>query len=147
MGSISFEKIKHLFTLPKFFFNRAKPQGHDLARGLAASAATPSLQGTRVSRAKALVAHVPAHPGPREVTFEMYEIHAQAIAVAGTFNNWNPRLNPMRNTGKGKWVATLLLAPGKHEYRFVVDGHWKEDPLAQETVPNPFGGVNSVMVV
>jgi hypothetical protein len=27
------------------------------------------------------------------------------------------------------------------------DGHWVPDPLAQETVPNPFGGMNSILKV
>ena len=29
----------------------------------------------------------------------------------------------------------------------VVDGHWMPDPLATETVPNPFGGRNSILRV
>jgi hypothetical protein len=29
----------------------------------------------------------------------------------------------------------------------VVDGHWMTDPLATESVPNPFGGKNSVLKV
>jgi hypothetical protein len=29
----------------------------------------------------------------------------------------------------------------------VVDGQWIPDPLARETVPNPFGGRNSILKV
>jgi hypothetical protein len=29
----------------------------------------------------------------------------------------------------------------------VVDGQWMPDPLAKETVPNPFGGRNSILKV
>jgi hypothetical protein len=39
------------------------------------------------------------------------------------------------------------LAPGTYEYCLVVDGQWMPDPLAKETVPNPFGGRNSVLKV
>jgi hypothetical protein len=39
------------------------------------------------------------------------------------------------------------LAPGTYEYCLVVDGQWMPDPLARETVPNPFGGRNSVLKV
>jgi len=28
-----------------------------------------------------------------------------------------------------------------------VDGQWMPDPLARETVPNPFGGRNSILKV
>jgi hypothetical protein len=34
-----------------------------------------------------------------------------------------------------------------YEYCLVVDGRWIPDPLARETVPNPFGGKNSVLKV
>jgi len=39
------------------------------------------------------------------------------------------------------------LVPGTYEYCLVVDGQWMPDPLARETVPNPFGGVNSILKV
>jgi len=39
------------------------------------------------------------------------------------------------------------LAPGTYEYCLVVDGQWMPDPLASETVPNPFGGRNSLLKV
>ncbi len=146
MERISFAKIKHLVhhvTFPKFFSNGINPPTPG------GGGAGTSLAGARLGRAQALASRVPVRTetGPREVNFEFYETHAQAIALAGSFNNWNPRATPMRNTGKGKWVASLRLAPGRYEYRFVVDGRWKEDPLARETVPNPFGGVNSVVTV
>jgi hypothetical protein len=44
-------------------------------------------------------------------------------------------------------VGDLAVQPGRHEYLFVVDGQWVPDPKAPETVPNPFGGRNSVLVV
>ena len=42
-------------------------------------------------------------------------------------------------------MTELALPPGTYEYRLVVDGEWIADPSAKETVPNPFGGVNSVL--
>jgi len=47
--------------------------------------------------------------------------------------------------GEGRWVKELALPPGRHEYRLVVDGQWRCDPAAVETVPNPFGGQNAVL--
>ena len=72
---------------------------------------------------------------------------AISVAVAGTFNDWDPSRNPMRKDGTGTWKATLTLPPGTHEYRFVVDGDWISDPTATETVDNPFGQTNSVIRV
>ena len=39
------------------------------------------------------------------------------------------------------------MPDGTCEYRLVVDGQWIADPLAKETVLNPFGGRNSVLNV
>jgi hypothetical protein len=44
----------------------------------------------------------------------------------------------------GRWAKDLVLPPGHYEYCLVVDGQWRPDPRAQETVPNPFGGRNSI---
>ena len=38
-------------------------------------------------------------------------------------------------------------APGTYEYCLVVDGQWMPDPLAKESVANPFGGRNSILHV
>jgi 1,4-alpha-glucan branching enzyme len=85
--------------------------------------------------------------GPPPVKFELYEPSARAVYVAGSFNAWNPTATPLKNDGSGKWEAAMRLIPGKYQYRFVVDGKWVADPLAKETAPNPFEGVNSVLVV
>ena len=53
----------------------------------------------------------------------------------------------MISMGDGRWFKELALPPGTYEYRLLVDGEWMSDPLAGETAPNPFGGVNSVLKV
>jgi len=69
-------------------------------------------------------------------------------AVAGTFNQWDVNRTPLVKDPSGGWKATVWLAPGRYEYRFVVDGaQWFSDPRALEAVPNSFGSTNSVVVV
>ena len=70
---------------------------------------------------------------------------AATVSVAGTFNGWRPQVTPLIPVGGGRWVKQLALPPGTYEYRLVVDGEWIADPLANETVTNPFGRVNSVL--
>ena len=48
---------------------------------------------------------------------------------------------------KGRWAKNLTLPPGIYEYRLLVDGEWMTDPLARETVANPFGSENSILRV
>ncbi len=82
----------------------------------------------------------------RPVEFILEDGGIQFASVAGTFNNWDPKRTPMQKTGSG-WKATIELAPGRYEYRFVVNGEWISDARAKESVPNTFGGTNSVLKV
>ena len=81
------------------------------------------------------------------VRFEFNDPTAATVCVAGTFNHWQPEAWPLRSSGAGNWWKEMALPPGTYEYCLVVDGHWMPDPLARETVPNPFGGRNSVLIV
>jgi 1,4-alpha-glucan branching enzyme len=83
----------------------------------------------------------------QEVSLEFFAPEARSVQVAGNFNDWRPEANPLTPTGPGEWVVRLMLRSGQYEYRFVVDGVWKDDPEAAQTVPNPHGGVNSVLIL
>lgn len=61
--------------------------------------------------------------------------------------DWHPSSTTMVPLADGRWAKKLTLPPGRYEYRFVVDGQWMDDPAAKETVLNPFGGGNAVVVV
>jgi 1,4-alpha-glucan branching enzyme len=81
------------------------------------------------------------------VRFEFTHPTATTVCVAGTFNDWHAEAKPLHPVGDGRWVKETVLPPGTYEYRLVVDGQWIADPLAKETVPNPFGGRNSILKV
>ncbi len=82
-----------------------------------------------------------------QVRLEFTDPNASEVCVAGTFNDWKPQVTPMLPMGNGEWLKVLVLPPGAYEYLFVVDQQWQPDPRAPKTVPNPFGGVNSVLEV
>jgi 1,4-alpha-glucan branching enzyme len=83
----------------------------------------------------------------RAVNLEIYEPAAIDVCVAGSFNNWEPQATPLVPLGNGRWCKELTLPEGRYEYRFVVDGAWVNDPKAEETAPNPFGSVNSILTI
>ena len=83
----------------------------------------------------------------RQVNFGLSDAKAASVSVAGTFNNWNPYVSPLRNAGAGKWSLHMTLEPGRYEYRFLVDGKWRMDPAARQQVTDFCGGGNSVLVV
>jgi 1,4-alpha-glucan branching enzyme len=93
----------------------------------------------------------PVHrtPDPQlvPVHFEFKDPKATTVCLAGTFNHWQPDSKTLDSSGVGHWWKDTALEPGAYEYCFVVDGNWIADPLAKETVPNPFGGRNSLLRV
>jgi len=86
-------------------------------------------------------------PAPPSVRLEFHHPTATTVAIAGSFNEWRPDATPMVPLGEGRWVKDLVLPPGTYEYLFVADGNWLQDPVTRETVPNGFGGLNSVLHV
>jgi 1,4-alpha-glucan branching enzyme len=88
-----------------------------------------------------------AVPRVMTVRFEFDHPTATTVCVAGTFNDWHPGNKSMHRAGNGHWLNESSLAPGTYEYCLVVDGHWMPDPLATDSVPNPFGGRNSLQKV
>jgi hypothetical protein len=85
--------------------------------------------------------------GPDPVDFVYWNRDAKKVFLAGSFNGWNTTSTPMQRTEKGEWHAHLTLKPGRHQYKFIADGHWTQDPANSESAPDLFGGKNSVIVV
>ena len=81
------------------------------------------------------------------VRIEFHHEQAQAVFIAGTFNDWHASNTPMIALGNGRWGKELSLPPGRYEYRIIVDGQWMCDPAAAETTANSYGDFNSVFNV
>jgi hypothetical protein len=70
-----------------------------------------------------------AAKAPGGIEFTYYDPSAYSVSLAGSFNNWDGQANPMTKDAEGTWRAVIQLAPGKHEYKFVVNGStWMADP-------------------
>lgn len=81
----------------------------------------------------------------RKVTFSISLSDAEEVILMGDFNAWNPKKHPMKKDGNGVWNKAVILPPGTYEYKFLVDGQWKEDPQNEYTCLNCFGSYNSVV--
>jgi 1,4-alpha-glucan branching enzyme len=86
-------------------------------------------------------------PVPREVRFRYESATAKTVFLAGSFNDWSFDRLPMKKRADGIWHAKVMLQPGPHEYRYIVDGDWQNDPHACGVVPNEFGTCNCVVEV
>ncbi|MBK9302391.1 MAG: hypothetical protein IPM94_00395 [bacterium] len=92
---------------------------------------------------------VRAATGTRTVPFKYAAgKSAKDVFLAGTFNDWNDSKQRLADAdGDGVWETSLLLQPGSYQYKFVVDGQWKQDPANPEGRDDGFGGQNSVLEV
>ena len=92
----------------------------------------------------------PLIDGPN-VHFVYYDTHADQVALAGEFNEWgrNKDAIPMRRFGDTALFFHTLTVPGatRLEYKFIVDGEWKPDPLCQHKIDNGIGAENTFFIV
>ncbi|HEY6230558.1 MAG TPA: DUF3471 domain-containing protein [Pyrinomonadaceae bacterium] len=71
---------------------------------------------------------------------------ARIVALAGSFNNWNQSEFICGREGD-EWICRVDLEPGKHSYKFIVDGNWLLDPANPDTEDDDYGIKNSVIIV
>ncbi len=83
----------------------------------------------------------------RKVTFSLREPNAREVSLVGDFNNWDAGANPMKLDKDGSWKVSLIFPPGMYEFKFLVDGKWRERSKEEQTVPNCFGTLNNVLIV
>ena len=63
----------------------------------------------------------------RKGIFKIRAPGAKRVQLAGEFNDWDPDSHPLERDDEGFWKVGLRLAPGKYEYKLLVDGSWWED--------------------
>jgi 1,4-alpha-glucan branching enzyme len=71
---------------------------------------------------------------------------AKRVALAGSFNDWQPDQLVMARKGE-LWTAVVSLPHGKHYYKFVIDGESIVDPDNPDVVQNESGSTVSVRSV
>jgi 1,4-alpha-glucan branching enzyme len=85
--------------------------------------------------------------GKKKVTFSYQAPGAKTVLLAAEFTAWDQAPLPLKKDKTGCWKKTVTLAPGRYEYRLLVDGQWQDDPQCSERHPNQFGGQNCVVNV
>jgi 1,4-alpha-glucan branching enzyme len=84
--------------------------------------------------------------GKKKVTFQIQTDPGSKVFVAGTFNNWDPTKNKMKEKN-GVYSTSILLEPGRYEYKFIINDVWCIDPSMSDWQPNSMGSLNSVIEV
>lgn len=77
------------------------------------------------------------------------ELEAEDVKLVGDFNEWNESATPMEPLKDGRFKVTVdLPKDSQFQFRYLVNGsEWHNDWEADEYVPNPFSGDNSVVEV
>lgn len=71
---------------------------------------------------------------------------ARYIALAGSFNQWQPLRTLFFKDNVG-WHCRLHLPAGKYSYKIIVDGNWQNDPSNPQTESDGNGNTNSILTV
>jgi hypothetical protein len=85
------------------------------------------------------------------VRFVFTDPEARAVSLVGDFNAWSKSATPLvEESSGGRWIVTVGLPRGRHEYAFVVqrgnEERWATDPFSLP-VRDDFGTETSIVSV
>lgn len=82
-----------------------------------------------------------------KVTFSIEAETAEAVAVVGSFNNWNAEQAPLKKLKNGTFKATVdLEKDNTYEFRYIVDGEYVNDMAADAYAWNDYAGAENSIV-
>ena len=97
-----------------------------------------------------LVSEKPQKPylSDKGVLFVYKDPMATEVKIAGDFNEWMPDKGVVSIRDEdGTWKKIINVSPGVYQYRFYIDGEWKEDPGNPNIVENELGSCNSLLII
>lgn len=86
-------------------------------------------------------------PGNNAQMFWFAAPAAVSVQLVGDFTHWQEKPVNLQKSADGIWRTSVELTPGRHHYRFLVDGQWRDDPECRLRTPNPFGGEDMIRQV
>ena len=87
-------------------------------------------------------------PALKSVTFTVHAEAGQDVRLAGSFTDWETKAKKMTfKKRNGVYSATVKLAPGEYQYKFIIGDRWATDDQNTEFVPNDKGTFNSKITV
>lgn len=72
---------------------------------------------------------------------------ATSVKVAGSFTDWDKAPLDLKKLKTGIWKKSVSLEPGCYEYKFIVDGLWRDDPACTDKADDKHGGQNCIRIV
>ncbi|RAJ15152.1 isoamylase early set domain-containing protein [Olleya aquimaris] len=82
-----------------------------------------------------------------KVTFTVPAEDAKKVTVAGNWNNWNTKAEPLKKLKNGTFKGTVDLEAGKaYEFKYVVDGKWQNDTQADAYAWNDYAATDNSVI-
>ena len=81
------------------------------------------------------------------ITFAYSAPEANNVFLVGDFNDWDMGSCPLKKNDSGNWATSIKLELGTYAYKFLVDGHWYNDPKALDKATNEFGTQNDKIII
>jgi hypothetical protein len=154
VGTASADRDERIHWLLRRRTLRASPLGFGLAAAaVLALAVGPWILGRQGGDPVSLAAAAGASPDEVDavvyIQFVLEAPGASSVAVSGDFNEWDRTVHRLEDLdGDGVWSGRIAIAPGIHEYMFVVDGdRWVTDPRAERYTDDGFGNRNALLAV
>jgi subtilisin family serine protease len=136
-------------TVKRILLRTAEPVGGIPAerQGYGVLDARAAIAGARGESHGARGEEAPARREDGGLVLRFHDDAAREVSVAGDFTDWAPV--PMARTGDGDWRLDVPTpAPGRYRYKLVLDGNrWIPDPVNAAREPDPYGGLNSILIV
>jgi hypothetical protein len=85
-------------------------------------------------------------PALKLVEFSLAKPDAKMVQLAADFTDWESSPIDMIRFDDGVWSTTVPLPAGIYAYRFLVDGHWHDDPRAIRR-ENTSAGIGKAVVL
>lgn len=109
-------------------------------------------QATKQGISKLYLKKQPDAPQMCRVTFRLpakLVNDAKSVHLVGEFNDWKLLETPLKRLKNGDFSVKVRLEAGRtYQYRYVINqSDWLNDPFAELTVENEFGGKNSAIYV
>ena len=109
---------------------------------------TAAKPATKQPTTKAIKKCAASKPVLKSVTFTVHAEAGQNVRLAGALTDWETKAKKMSVKKQiGVYTATVKLAPGEYQYKFIIGDKWATDDQNTEFVPNDKGTFNSKLVV